>query len=108
MSRRSCAKPVDPGLETESIPKLRLAGVPPTCRGYSTPAAKVDLSILLPNIRGIFLDKIAVLNYEKRRRGGSDWTVVNRFDYSTTQGFNNATHLIRYEIFYRFDHETKL
>lgn len=55
-----------------SIAKFRLAGVTaaayrrcsritPTCRGYSMTSLKVDLSILLPNIRGIFLDKIAVL-----------------------------------------------
>jgi hypothetical protein len=73
LSRRSCAKADDPGLETESIPKFRPAGVTaagyrfcsgftPTCRCYSMPAAKVDLSILLPDIRGIFLDKIAVLD----------------------------------------------
>jgi hypothetical protein len=58
-----------PALETGSIPKFRPAGVTPaayrpcsgvTAAGYSMPAAKVDLSILLPNIRGIFLDKIAV------------------------------------------------
>jgi hypothetical protein len=60
-------------LETGSIPKFRLpgvtaagyrpcSGVTPTCRGYSMPAAKADLTLLLPNIRGIFLDKIAVLD----------------------------------------------
>jgi len=41
----------------ELISKFRLAGV--TAAAYSLPFAKVDLSILLPNIRGIFLDKIA-------------------------------------------------
>jgi hypothetical protein len=47
---------------TELISKFTLAGITPTCRGYSMAAAKVRLSILLPNIRGIFLDKIAVLD----------------------------------------------
>jgi hypothetical protein len=51
---------------TELISKFTLARVTPTCRGESMPAAKVDFSIVLPNIRGIFLDKIAVLDYGKR------------------------------------------
>jgi hypothetical protein len=53
---------MDPGLETGSIPEFRMAGVTPTCRGYSMPATKVDLTLSLPNIRGIFLDKIAALD----------------------------------------------
>jgi hypothetical protein len=44
---------------TELASKFTLPGVTPTCRGYRLPAAKVRLSISLPNIRGIFLDKIA-------------------------------------------------
>ena len=42
--------------------------------GYS----KIHLSILLPNKLQIILDNIAVLNEQKRERGGSRFE--NRFD----------------------------
>jgi hypothetical protein len=49
LSRRSCAKADDPGLETGSIPKFRVAGV--TAAGYRPATgclpSKIDISTLV-------------------------------------------------------------